>query len=287
MIGITFIGSGSKGNCALLELSGRYYLLDAGLSCKRVKEYLEDRGLGFDDLSGIFITHEHEDHIKGLRVLLSRRTDLPVYCTRGTMCALNSKNIEVTNYVELMYGRSLDLDKCNCLPFKVPHDATEPAGLRFSAADKVMCLATDLGHVTPEVVEHMKDADLVCIESNYDEDMLRSCSYPVWLKRRIRSPMGHLPNEGVRGILSRMQKVPEIVVLMHISQESNTPELVKESLEPFFANSGARFRAAHISITEQDQHGERLTLGSRLPNTLKQALLFKESNQKISKSATR
>ncbi len=287
MIGITFIGSGSKGNCALLELAGRYYLLDAGLSCKRVKEYLEDRKITFEDLSGIFITHEHEDHIRGLRVLLSRRGDLPVYCTRGTMCALNSKKIEIANYVELMYGRTLELDKCSCLPFKVPHDATEPAGLRFSSSDKVMCLATDLGHVTPEVVDHMKDADLVCIESNYDEDMLRSCSYPTWLKRRIRSPLGHLPNEGVRGILSKMQKVPETVVLMHVSQESNTPELVRESLEPFFANSGARFKTAHFSITEQDCYGERLTVGSRLPETLKQTLLFQDKNQKSYKSAIR
>ncbi|HAE37461.1 MAG TPA: MBL fold metallo-hydrolase [Candidatus Riflebacteria bacterium] len=287
MIGITFIGSGSKGNCALLELGSRYYLLDAGLSCRRIKEFLEDRQLGFEDLSGIFITHEHEDHIKGLRVLLSRRNDLPVYCTRGTMCALGSKNIEVANHNELMYGRNLDLGNCDCLPFKVPHDATEPAGLRFSNSDRVMCLATDLGHVTPEVIEHMKDADLVCIESNYDEDMLRSCSYPVWLKRRIRSPMGHLPNEGVRGILSRMKKTPEVVVLMHVSQESNTPALIRESLEPFFANSGARFKTARFSVAEQDHYGERLTVGSNLPTALKQALLFHDREQKTAKVGAR
>lgn len=287
MIGITFIGSGSKGNCALLELEGRYYLLDAGLSCRRIREFLEGQGLGFENLSGIFVTHEHDDHVKGLRVLLSRKVDLPVYCTRGTMCALSAKSIEVKNYVEMMYGRSLEIDRCSCIPFKVPHDATEPAGLRFTGADKVMCLATDLGHVTPEVIDHMQDADLVCIESNYDEDLLRSCTYPAWLKRRIRSPMGHLPNEGVRGILSRMKKVPEIVVLMHISQESNTPELVKESLEPFLDNSGARFRSTHFSIAEQDRHGERLTVESKLPSALKQALLSADNDQRAYKSATR
>lgn len=287
MIGITFIGSGSKGNCALLELEGRYYLLDIGLSGKRVKDFLESRKLSFDDLSGIFITHEHDDHIKGLRVLLNRRKDLPVYCTRGTMCALNSRNIEVDNYVELIYGRSHELDKCSCLPFKIPHDATEPAGFRFTGADRVMSLATDLGHVTAEVVEHMQDADLACIESNYDEDMLRRCSYPAWLKRRIRSPMGHLPNEGVRGILSRMKKTPEIVVLMHMSQESNSQALVKESLEPFFANSGTRFKSAHFSLAEQDRPGERLTVGSILPGTLKQALLFPENVELAQKKVTR
>lgn len=287
MIGITFIGSGSKGNCALLELEGRHYLLDAGLSCRRIKEFLESQKLGLENLSGIFVTHEHDDHIKGLRVLLSRKTDLPVYCTRGTMCALNAKNIEVKNYVEMMYGRSVEIDRCSCTPFKVPHDATEPAGLRFTGADKVMCLATDLGHVTPEVIEHMQDADLVCIESNYDEELLRSCTYPAWLKRRIRSPMGHLPNEGVRGILSRMKKTPEVVVLMHVSQESNTPALVRESLEPFLDNSGARFRSAHFSIAEQDQHGERLTVGSRIPGSLKQALLFADNDERAYKSAAR
>ena len=273
MIGITFIGSGSKGNAALLELEGRYYLLDAGLSCKRIKEFLEERQLDFSDLSGIFITHEHDDHIKGLRVLLGRTGTTPLYCTRGTMCALTSRGLEIPNHVEIVYGRRHELPGCSFLPFRVPHDATEPAGLRFESAEKVMALATDLGHVTSEVLENMKDADLVCIESNYDEDMLRGSSYPAWLKRRIRSPMGHLPNEGVRGVLSRMNKVPEILVLMHLSQESNTPALAREALETFFANSGAKFRAARISMTSQDEAGERLTIGSILPSSLKKNLL--------------
>lgn len=274
MIGITFIGSGSKGNAALLELEDKYYLLDAGLSCKRIKEFLDQRQVNFSDLSGIFITHEHEDHIKGLRVLLSRCEDVPVYCTRGTMCALSSKGLIPANHVEMVYGRDLLIDKCVCTPFKVPHDATEPMGLRFVGDNKIMTLATDLGHVTPEVLEHMKDADLVCVESNYDEDMLRSSSYPLWLKRRIRSPMGHLPNEGVRGILSRMKKVPEILVLMHVSQESNTPELAREALEPFFNNSGSMFRSVKVSVAAQDFPGERLIVGEGvLPSNLKQNLL--------------
>lgn len=281
MIGITFIGSGSKGNAALLELAGRFYLLDAGFSCKRIKEFLDLRSLDFSDLSGVFITHEHDDHIKGLRVLLSRNQEMPLYCTRGTMCALSAKGLEVPNHVELSYGRHIDINGCSCTPFKVPHDATEPVGLRFESAQKVMALATDLGHVTPEVIDNMKDADLVCIESNYDEDMLRTSSYPAWLKRRIRSPMGHLPNEGVRGILSRMQKVPEVLVLMHISQESNTPTLAREALEPFFDHSGALFRSAHVSVAEQDLPGERLLVGSALPGHLKKAILSQDPIAKL------
>lgn len=278
MIGITFIGSGSKGNSALLELEGRFYLLDAGLSCKRIKDFLEQRNIGLSDLAGIFVTHEHEDHIKGLRVLLGRCDNkVPIFCTRGTMCAINAKGIEVTNHVELVYNRPFAIHNCTCTPFKVPHDAVEPMGLRFVGVDKIMTLATDLGHVTPEVVEHMQDADIVCVESNYDEGLLRTSSYPVWLKRRIRSPMGHLPNEGVRGILSRLKKVPEILVLMHISQESNTPELAKEALEPFFNNSGSRFRSLKVSVTSQDVPGERLIVGDVLPSSLKRNLLEHEA----------
>ncbi len=274
MIGITFIGSGSKGNAALLELESGFYLLDAGLSCKRIKDFLDQRNLDFSDLSGIFITHEHDDHIKGLRVLLGRCGDnIPLFCTRGTLCALNARGIEPVNHVEMVYGRTVDIENgCTCTPFRVPHDAVEPMGLRFTGSDRVMTLATDLGHVTPEVIEYMKDADIVCVESNYDDDMLRTSSYPAWLKRRIRSPMGHLPNEGVRGILSRMKKVPEILVLMHISQESNTPELAQSALEPFFDNSGSMFRSVKVSVAAQDEHGERLLVGG-LSGSLKQNLL--------------
>lgn len=274
MIGITFIGSGSKGNSALLELAGRFYLLDAGLSCKRIKEHLDTINLDFSDLSGIFVTHEHDDHVKGLRVVLGKCSEeIPVYCTRGTMCALDARGYMIKNHVEIVYGRTVDLGTSDVTPFKVPHDATEPAGLRFAGSGKVMALATDLGHVTTEVIDYMQDADLVCVESNYDEDMLRTSSYPAWLKRRIRSPMGHLPNEGVRGILSRMKKVPEVLVMMHISQESNTPELAMDALELFLENSGSRFRSTRVCTVSQDESSARMMVGEVLSASLKHNLL--------------
>lgn len=274
MFGITFIGSGSKGNCALLELSGEYYLLDAGLSCKKIKDFLHERQLGVDDLSGIFITHEHEDHIKGLRVLLGKASDLPVYCTQGTANAIADRNIEIKNHVELTLKKTIKLGDCECVPFRVPHDAADPSGFRFSTSQEVMSLATDLGHVTNEVIEHVQDADIVCLESNYDDDMLRTCLYPTWLKSRIRGPMGHLPNEGVRGLLSRMKKVPEAIILMHVSQESNKPELALGALKPFFENSGAIFKSAKLCVVAQDKPSERFTVERQLPKDMKQRFLF-------------
>lgn len=272
MIGITFIGSGSKGNSALLQLGGKFFLFDAGLSCKRIREFLSTRDLDVHDLSGIFVTHEHEDHIKGLRVLLGRH-DLPLYCTRGTKCALDSKKLPVASYTALNPGKEIEIDNVRCFPFKVPHDATEPVGMRFESDGRVMTLATDLGHVSAEVLEYTRDADILCLESNYDEEMLKVSSYPSWLKRRIRGPQGHLPNEGVRGVLSKMKKIPQALILMHISQESNTPALALEALEPFFDNSGAAFRDTRLSLTFQDRPGEALILGSGLPDGLKKSLI--------------
>ncbi len=286
MIGITFIGSGSKGNSALIELNSKFFLLDAGLSCKKIRDFLISRALDLENLSGIFLTHEHEDHTKGLRVILSRCSNtIPVYTTRGTICALKARGIEPVNHVEMRYGRAVEIEDSVCTPFRVPHDATEPMGLRFVNSEKVMSIATDLGHVTPEVIENLQDADIICIESNYDEGMLRSSLYPLWLKRRIRSPMGHLPNEGVRGILSRMNKVPEALVLMHISQESNTPALARAALDPFLENSGRSFKSTRISLTYQDAPGERITTGNLLKKSLKQKLLSTDICQPAGKLA--
>ena len=277
MLGITFIGSGSKGNAALLELGRRFFLLDAGFSCKRIKEFLNQKGLDFSDLSGIFITHEHDDHIKGLRVLLGKNSEIPLYCSRGTFCALKSRGLETSRQIDLVAGRELEIEGTRCVPFNVPHDATEPMGLRFENGGKIMSIATDLGHITAEVLDNMKEADLLCVESNYDEGMLRSSIYPGWLKRRIRSPMGHLPNEGFRGILSRMTRPPQVLALMHVSQESNSPRLVRETVEHFFGLNQERYAATKFSVASQDLPGERLFVETVLPKKLKNKMLLQKT----------
>jgi phosphoribosyl 1,2-cyclic phosphodiesterase len=286
LLGITFIGSGSKGNAALLELGQRLFLLDAGFSCKRIKEFLSQRSLDFSDLSGIFITHEHDDHIKGLRVLLGKNPDLPLYCSRGTLCALKSRGLEPSRQIDLVSGRELEIEGTRCVPFKVPHDATEPMGMRFENGGKIMSIATDLGHITAEVLENMKDADLLCVESNYDEGMLRSSIYPGWLKRRIRSPMGHLPNEGFRGILSRMNRPPQVLALMHLSQESNSPSLVRETVEHFFGLNHERYAETKFSVASQDLPGERLFVETTLPKKLKNKMLLQKTFENLLDGST-
>lgn len=274
---ITFIGSGSKGNAALLELGSSFYLLDAGLSCKKITDFLATRNLNLYDLAGVFVTHEHDDHVKGLRVILNKNPELPVLCTKGTASALRHKGIASNNFINLSYNQEIECARVRCVPFKVPHDATEPVGLRFEYSGKVMSIATDLGHITRDVLHHMEDADLMCIESNYDESMLRTSIYPGWLKQRIKSPLGHLPNEGFRGVLSRMKKDPQIMVLMHISQESNTYRNVKDGVQSFLDLNPEKFGGTKVSIALQNEPGERLALSSGLSETLKKKFLVQKT----------
>lgn len=260
MLSLTFISSGSKGNSALLGLGGQYYLLDAGVSCKRICCFLRDNGLELSDLSGIFVTHEHSDHTGGLKVLLSKSPELPVYASRGTHSALSYRGLSIKNQVCLRRGKSLSLGGCTCRPFEVPHDALEPLGFRFSGGNSAITIATDLGHISAEVAAHMCDSDIICVESNYDRAMLNRCGYPRWLKARIEGPKGHLPNEGVCALLERVNKVPKALVLMHMSQESNTPKLALNALSSFFSGVGSSFKGLDLCIASQDAPTKRISV---------------------------
>jgi len=251
MISVTFIGSGSQGNAALIEFGRRRFLLDAGLSCKRIVQGLEALDVSLSDLDGLFITHDHEDHVKGLRVLLGKRDDLPVFATRGTLAAVERKGVDIKHAVRLPTDREFEFAGLRVWAFPVPHDAVEPIGFRFETGSRSLAVATDLGHVTPVVMAHLTSSDILCLESNYDEEMLAGCSYPDWLKRRIKSHSGHLPNTGVRGVLTRLQKPLQHLILVHVSQEANTPQIVRANVAPLLASP--LLANAKLCIASQDE----------------------------------
>lgn len=274
MIGITVIGSGSKGNSSLLELGSKYFLLDVGLSCKKIVDFLKSRSLTPQNISGIFLTHEHTDHISGLRVLLKKHP-ITVYATKGTHDAIAQKGIAITNQQIICNNETLHIGESQCIPFEIPHDAAEPVGYRFENSNRTFVLATDIGQVTDIILDNAKKADILCLESNYDNEMLQTCMYPRWLKNRIKSNTGHLPNTGVRGILSKIKKSPEFIVLMHLSQESNTPSLVRKNINDFISNSGNKFSNTRIHIASQSEPGPRLFIKSSITTTLKNKLIKK------------
>ena len=250
-----FLGSGSQGNCSLISFNRRTILVDAGFSCRKLLAFLEENEVDPSMLSGIVLSHDHNDHVKGLKLFLNKYS-VPVYATRGTLEKLKSRGVSIQWPFIIRSEREIVIDGISCRPFEVPHDAAEPVGFRFEYSGGVVAIATDLGHITPRVMEHVSGSDILCIESNYDLEMLKSCSYPGWLKHRIASPLGHLPNRSVHGVLTRLRRLPRHLVLAHISQDSNTPELVAKNLAPL-VESGA-LASTTITIIDQDKSSRRL-----------------------------
>ena len=221
--------SSSKGNSALLSGGGASLLVDVGISLRQLVTAMAEQGLTPDDLSGVLITHEHSDHIRGLAMLL-KKFSLPVFASRGTLEALFIKGDipAATKAVELA-GATV-IDDIWVQPFDTPHDANHSTGFRFEMPDgRTVAIATDLGHVTDIVREHITGCDLVMLESNYDRGMLDCSRYPYSLKRRIKGDYGHLSNEVCADECCRLIRSGTTrLVLGHLSEQNNLPTLARQ-----------------------------------------------------------
>ena len=219
--------SGSGGNSYYIGSRSQGVLIDAGPSCRRVEGMLRLCGVEPQAVQAVLVTHEHTDHVGGVRVL-ARKYDLPVYGTPGTLDAISSQLagvelIDITGGAELA-GMRVE-------PFPISHDCAQPVGYRVKTGDgRKFCLATDLGYLSEPVKEALLGCDAVVLESNHDVEMLRSGPYHPQLKRRILSSRGHLSNEACAGILpSLVRSGVRRFVLGHLSDTNNTPERALEA----------------------------------------------------------
>lgn len=228
-MGITYcsLASGSSGNCHLITNQGNKLLVDAGLSGKQIQDRLKEIGIDPKELTGVFVTHEHIDHIYGVGVL-SRRFNLPVYANSKTWEAMEGKigAIKAENMKVLPTEESIVLGDLKVTSYGISHDAAEPVGYIFQEKNIKISITTDLGHVNEGILEKIKNSQLVVLESNHDIDMLKAGSYPYYLKRRILSDFGHLSNEAAGNTIVELVKSNvKNVVLAHLSKENNFPEL--------------------------------------------------------------
>lgn len=224
--------SGSTGNSYFVGTGTAGILVDIGRSARQTTGILERCAIDPLAVSGILITHEHSDHVSGLRVFASRY-NIPVYASAGTLTALESMGV--------LNGKfPVQAVECTCVfeaagmqiqPFRTPHDAAESFGYRIYTEDqKILTVATDLGYVTPEIEENLLGADIAVLESNHDVGMLRMGSYPYSLKRRILSDYGHLSNAACASFLPELYaKGTKRFLLAHLSRENNTPDLARET----------------------------------------------------------
>ena len=227
------IASGSSGNCIDIGSDNTHVLVDAGISNKRIEMGLNDLGLNARELDGILITHEHSDHIKGLGVL-ARKYGTPIYSTKETLEEIqDSKSLgEIPE--DLMHPITPDVDfmvgDLEVKPFRIDHDAANPVAYRVQNEKRSVAVATDMGHYSQYIIDHLQGLDAILLEANHDEDMLKNGSYPQILKQRILGTRGHLSNVSAAWLLAHMERLPEEVFLAHLSQENNLPSLALQTV---------------------------------------------------------
>jgi len=234
------LSSGSSGNCYYLGNEFNGILIDAGISVKSIRKFLKYIDISMQTIMGVLITHNHIDHIRGLEVL-TRKNSLPAFTTHKIWKSILTphKKISQDCIREIPLQKKFHLAGFDIEAFPVCHDAPETIGFHICAGDKKITIATDLGHICQTAAPYIKAANLLVIESNYDEKMLVNGKYPQYLKARIQSDHGHLGNHQTSAFLADIiSDNLSTICLAHLSKNNNTPEKVLQTLQRTFSERG-------------------------------------------------
>jgi len=228
------IASGSSGNSVYIGNEDTHILIDAGISGKKIEAGLITAGVLAENLSAIFITHEHTDHIQGAGVL-SRRYDVPIYATEKTWKHIDYNHsigtVKQKNKMVIYSGEKCVINDIQVTPFDIPHDATEPVGYPVFMENFKLTVATDIGCVTDCLKENILDSDILLIESNHDIEMLKNGPYTYHLKKRVLSDVGHLSNVSTGHLLSEIiTNKLKYIYLGHLSEQNNRPRLAYDTV---------------------------------------------------------
>lgn len=252
--------SGSKGNCTVVGDGSGYILFDSGMSAKRTVDALSQRDIDISRIAAIFVTHDHTDHIGGIRVLASKR-GIPVYATSATLEGMERAGQLCSVDARVMPAGGAEAAGLFVRSFPTMHDTVGSCGYTAETSDgRKVAVATDLGVVTDEVRTAVTGSDFILIESNHDVDMLRFGPYPYALKQRIMSARGHLSNDDCSRELPRLAKTGTTrFVLGHLSEENNTPRAALEIARKTLSDNGLR-EGIDFTICAAPQFGGQLTV---------------------------
>jgi len=233
------LASGSSGNCTLVSDGTVHILIDAGISCRRIVNSLAELGLSAQDLRGIFVTHEHTDHVCGLQTL-SKRFSLPVFTAAACAAVIAAKAPAAQQLLRpIRPEEEICIDSLAVQGFETSHDSAASMGFTVAGERGKMALVTDLGMLTSGVREAVAGVDLLVAETNHDVNMLRYGPYPYYLKQRISGSTGHLCNEdGAELCRHAAVHGTKTVVLAHLSAENNTPDCAYQAVAENFAVNG-------------------------------------------------
>jgi len=234
MIRFASLASGSKGNCLVAEVGASRLLVDCGLAPRETVRRLARLGLAPGDITGIVVTHEHDDHVGGVFAFGAKHA-IPVWLTHGTLHASTGAgkgDATGTVGINIVDGRTpFAIGDIHVQPYTVPHDAREPVQFTFSDGAFRLGVLTDIGASTRHVEDALSGCDALVLECNHDLDLLWGSSYPKWLKERIAGPFGHLDNGQARALLASLDRSRlKHVICAHLSQQNNRPELARRAL---------------------------------------------------------
>ncbi len=228
MLRFASLGSGSKGNGTLIECRKTRILVDCGFSVAETERRLLRLGCPAETLTAILVTHEHGDHTNGVG-RLSRRYNLPVWLTVGTYHQVRDNKFFRQQFINVQ--RRFELNDLQVIPYPVPHDAREPCQFVFSDGARRLGLLTDVGSITPHIVEQLRKLDALLLECNYDAQMLATGPYPPKLKVRVGGQYGHMDNHQARDLLQRIERDGlQHLVGMHLSEKNNRPHYAQQAL---------------------------------------------------------
>lgn len=224
---ITVLGSGSKGNATLIDFENKKILIDVGFTSRTLKNKLESINVDPKDIDYVFITHNHSDHIVGLKSFLKKYKPELYISERVALSLFNDTPYEKINY----YSEEILIDDIYVKVINTSHDAIDSKGFVIERNNTSVVYITDTGYIHQRNLTFIENKSVYIIESNHDTEMLRKGRYPDYLQRRILSNVGHLSNDLCGSYLSKLiGPNTKKIVLAHLSEENNTPELAKETV---------------------------------------------------------
>ena len=178
--------SGSTGNSFFIQTENTKILIDAGVSCKKIENAMESLNVSLNNIDALLLTHEHIDHSKSVGIS-SRKDNIPIYTNKETWNCLKDNNTKLddNNIHFFLNDKEFEINDLKIFPFSTPHDASNPCGFNIFKDNKKISIATDLGHISNDIIKNLENSSLVMLESNYDSNVLKYSSYPYLLKKRI------------------------------------------------------------------------------------------------------
>jgi phosphoribosyl 1,2-cyclic phosphodiesterase len=257
------LSSGSSGNCYYIGNEFHGILIDAGISASSIRKFLKEMNISMQTVMGVLISHNHTDHIRGLEVL-TRKNHLPAFTTQTIWNSILFPHTKITTDCirEITLNQKFHLAGFDIEAFLICHDAPETIGFHICTEGKKITIVTDLGHICQTSAKYIKQANLLVIESNYDEQMLVNGNYPPYLKARIRSDHGHLGNNQTSHFLAEiLNNNLSHICLAHLSKNNNTPEIALQTLLNTFSERGIKMsNLPRILVLNRNTPTEMVTI---------------------------